>query len=116
MADIDVVTGAFDYTGRYVTGRLLESGRTVKTLTGHPNRPSAANRSGRADLPESVEVIGANVADPAEAKRTCDGAAVVYHCANPPYAKWPDLHPPLMEAIIEAAAGASLVFGDNLYA
>ena len=38
--DVDVVTGAFGYTGRYVTGRLLESGRNVKTLTGHPNRPN----------------------------------------------------------------------------
>jgi nucleoside-diphosphate-sugar epimerase len=40
MSDIDVVTGAFGYTGRYITGRLLESGRNVKTLTGHPNRPN----------------------------------------------------------------------------
>jgi uncharacterized protein YbjT (DUF2867 family) len=39
-ADVDVVTGAFGYTGRYITERLLESGRSVKTLTGHPNRPS----------------------------------------------------------------------------
>jgi NADH dehydrogenase len=36
----DVVTGAFGYTGRYITGRLLESGRSVRTLTGHPNRPN----------------------------------------------------------------------------
>jgi uncharacterized protein YbjT (DUF2867 family) len=40
LPDVDVVTGAFGYTGRYITGRLLESGRSVKTLTGHPNRPS----------------------------------------------------------------------------
>src|SRR5918996_5430801 len=39
MPDVDVVTGAFGYTGRYITGRLLESGRSVKTVTGHPNRP-----------------------------------------------------------------------------
>lgn len=78
----------------------------------------AANRGGRADLPDSVEVVIANVAEAAGAKRACDGAAVVYHCVNPPYVKWADLHPPLMEAIIEAAAsaGARLVFGDNLYA
>ena len=36
----DVVTGAFGYTGRYITMRLLEEGRSVKTLTGHPNRPN----------------------------------------------------------------------------
>jgi uncharacterized protein YbjT (DUF2867 family) len=40
MSDFDVVTGALGYTGRYITGRLLESGRSVRTLTGHPNRPN----------------------------------------------------------------------------
>jgi nucleoside-diphosphate-sugar epimerase len=76
------------------------------------------NRSGEADLPGVVEVVAANVAETAEVTRACDGAAVVYHCANPPYEKWPDLHPPLMKAIIEgaASAGAKLIFGDNLYA
>src|SRR5579872_2099479 len=32
----DVVTGAFSYTGQYITRRLLETGRRVRTLTGHP--------------------------------------------------------------------------------
>jgi NADH dehydrogenase len=40
MPEVDVVTGAFGYTGRYVTARLLDSGRSVRTLTGHPNRPN----------------------------------------------------------------------------
>ena len=90
----------------------------ARLLTARGDRVRVANRGGRADLPDSVEVVSANVAEAADAKRACDGAAVVYHCANPPYAKWPDLHPPLMDAIIEAAAatGARLVFGDNLYA
>ena len=90
----------------------------ARHLAARDDRVRAANRGGRADLPDSVEVVGANVAEAGDAKRACDGAAVVYHCVNPPYAHWPDLHPPLMEAIIEAvaAAGARLVFGDNLYA
>jgi nucleoside-diphosphate-sugar epimerase len=90
----------------------------ARQLAARGDRVRAANRGGRADLPDSIEVASANVAEPADATRACDGAAVVYHCANPPYAKWPDLHPPLMDAIIEAAAatGARLVFGDNLYA
>ena len=33
------VTGAFSYTGKYVTKRLLARGEEVITLTGHPNRP-----------------------------------------------------------------------------
>ena len=32
------VTGAFSYTGRYITKRLLAQGHEVITLTGHPNR------------------------------------------------------------------------------
>ena len=90
----------------------------ARHLAARGDRVRAVNRGGRADLPSGVEVVGANVAEAADARRACDGAAVVYHCANPPYAKWPELHPPLMEAIIEAAgaAGARLVFGDNLYA
>jgi len=36
---IDVVTGAFSYTGRYITDRLLALGRQVRTLTSHPDRP-----------------------------------------------------------------------------
>lgn len=36
----NVVTGATGYTGKYVTQKLLSSGEKVKTLTGHPDRPS----------------------------------------------------------------------------
>ena len=36
----DVVTGAFGYIGRYITLQLLESGRTVKTITTHVNKPN----------------------------------------------------------------------------
>lgn len=35
---MDAVTGAFGYTGRFITRRLLEAGREVRTLTGHPSR------------------------------------------------------------------------------
>jgi nucleoside-diphosphate-sugar epimerase len=75
-------------------------------------------RHTRDDLPTGVELVTADLADESEAKRACDGADVVYHCANPPYAEWPELHPPLMRAVIDGASstGARLVFGDNLYA
>ncbi len=33
------VTGAFSYTGKYITRQLLERGEQVLTLTNHPNRP-----------------------------------------------------------------------------
>jgi nucleoside-diphosphate-sugar epimerase len=90
----------------------------ARRLAGRGDPVRAVNRSGRADLPPEVEVFAADVAEAPEAKRACHGAAVVYHCANPPYAIWPELHPPLMDAVIEgaASAGAKLIFGDNLYA
>ncbi len=34
------VTGAFSYSGKYITQRLLERGENVFTLTNHPNRPN----------------------------------------------------------------------------
>ncbi len=34
------VTGAFSYTGKYITQRLLARGDEVITLTGHPNNPN----------------------------------------------------------------------------
>lgn len=40
MPELDMVTGAFGYTGMYITARLLESGRSVTGITGHPNRPN----------------------------------------------------------------------------
>jgi len=40
---LDAVTGAFSYSGQAIAEALLNSGRQVRTLTGHPNR--AANDS-----------------------------------------------------------------------
>lgn len=37
---MDVVTGAFGYIGRYIARRLLESGREVRTVTTHPDKPN----------------------------------------------------------------------------
>ena len=35
---IDVVTGAFSYSGAEIAERLLASGHAVRTLTNHPDR------------------------------------------------------------------------------
>ena len=35
-SNLDAVTGAFGFTGRYIAQRLLDSGRSVLTLTGQP--------------------------------------------------------------------------------
>jgi uncharacterized protein YbjT (DUF2867 family) len=36
MAELDIVTGAFSYTGRHIAERLLARGRSVRTLTRRP--------------------------------------------------------------------------------
>ena len=41
---VDVVTGAFGYTGRFIAERLLAAGHMVRTLTGHPERPNPFGR------------------------------------------------------------------------
>ena len=35
---LDVVTGAFSYSGRAIAAALVDSGRRVRTMTGHPGR------------------------------------------------------------------------------
>jgi nucleoside-diphosphate-sugar epimerase len=82
---------------------------------GQPIR--AVNRSGRADVPEGVEVVGGDASDPEFATGVARGATVVYQCLNPPYDKWPELFPPLQRAVVAAAgaAGARLVTLENLY-
>lgn len=38
--ELNAVTGAFGYTGKYIAGRLLAQGKKVITLTGSPDRPN----------------------------------------------------------------------------
>jgi nucleoside-diphosphate-sugar epimerase len=68
-------------------------------------------------MPEGVERVAADVSRIDGARRACVGAAVVYHCAQPDYGKWPELFPPMTQAVLDGAAeaGAKLVFADNLY-
>lgn len=40
MAELDVVTGAFSYTGRHIAEHLLDRGRRVRTLSRRPPDPS----------------------------------------------------------------------------
>ena len=76
------------------------------------------NRSSRVKFAKDpkTEVGGANAADPVQAREVCDGASVVYHCVGLPYPRWPEF-PAIVAGVIEgaAAAGAKLVYGDNLY-
>jgi nucleoside-diphosphate-sugar epimerase len=103
-----VVLGAAGGTGSAVVRDLAARGLPVRAVT----------RGGAADVPDGVEQVAADLGTTAGARQACEGAAVVYHCAQPGYTKWPELFPPMTRAISDgaAAAGAKLVFADNLYA
>lgn len=68
---LDVVTGAFGYTGRYIARRLLAYGRRVRTLTSHPRRSDP--------LWGQVETSPLDFDDPAALARSMEGAETLYH-------------------------------------
>ena len=75
------------------------------------------NRSGKADVPTGVEVVAADVSDPALAVAAAKGATSVYQALNPPYAQWVELFPGLQAGVVAAAeaAQARLVSMENVY-
>lgn len=91
----------------------------MQELADRNNEVKLINRSGNVGykLPENVTMCACDVTDPEEVFEHCRDAVVVYHCAMPPYTKWPEQFPPLMKGILDGVskAGAKLVFGDNLY-
>src|SRR5215210_1804513 len=80
-------------------------------------RVRMVNRSGRASVPDGVEVLGGDATDEAFARGASEGASVVYFALNPPYDKWPELFPRLQAGVLEgaASAGAKLIAMENLY-
>jgi nucleoside-diphosphate-sugar epimerase len=93
-------------------------GALVRELAGGGLRVRAVSRTPAAELPGGVEQVAADAADPAQTRTACAGAAVVYHCVQPPYQRWAAQFPTLTQHIADAAAaaGARLVYADNLYA
>jgi uncharacterized protein YbjT (DUF2867 family) len=67
---VDVVTGAFSYSGAAITSELRAAGRRVRTLTGHP---------GRAPAGTEIEARPLNFDDPAELTRSMRGAHTLYN-------------------------------------
>ena len=72
MDELDVVTGAFSYTGKYIARRLVAAGRRVRTLTGHPAR--------RHDfVAGQVEAVPYNFENPVALARSLEGADTLYN-------------------------------------
>ncbi|HZP71914.1 MAG TPA: NAD(P)H-binding protein [Gaiellaceae bacterium] len=68
MEPLDVVTGAFSYSGRYLARRLQENGRRVRTLTNNP-----AARDGE------IEVRPLRFDDPVALVDALRGASTLYN-------------------------------------
>lgn len=101
-----VVLGAGP-VGRALVARLVDDGRSVRIVT----------RSGSWLGEREVEVVAADIADPASARKACEGASVVYGCVGMDYTGWPEKWPPMMTGMLAGAeaAGARFVFMDNCY-
>jgi uncharacterized protein YbjT (DUF2867 family) len=69
--ELNVVTGAFGFTGRYITSHLLAQGKKVRTLTNHPANPSP--------FADKVEVMPLNFDDVDALARSLEGAAVLFN-------------------------------------
>src|SRR5947209_5703469 len=70
-SEVNVITGAFSYTGKYITSRLLAMGKHVRTLTGHSNNPNPFG--------EQVTVFPFNFDKPGQLVKSLQGATTLYN-------------------------------------
>ncbi len=99
----DVVTGAFSYTGKYITERLLSMGKSVKTLTGHPDNPDPFDGK--------VSVAAYDFDNPDELTRSLQDADVLYNTYWIRFAKGNLTHDKAVEntrTLIKAAEDAGV--------
>ena len=71
MSELNVVTGAFGYSGKYITRRLLSQGKTVRTLTGHAGRPNPFG--------DRVSVAPFSFDNPGMLTKNLEGAEVLFN-------------------------------------
>jgi uncharacterized protein YbjT (DUF2867 family) len=86
---VDVVTGAFSFTGRYIAAHLLEQGREVRTLTRRPRSESPFG--------DRVEAFPLDVSDPAPFR----GADTLY---NTYWIRFPDRETTFADAVRQSVA------------
>jgi uncharacterized protein YbjT (DUF2867 family) len=71
LTEKNAVTGAFGYTGKYITRRLLAQGKQVITLTGHLNRPN--------EFRDQVKAFPFNFEKPDALTATLRGVETLYN-------------------------------------
>jgi nucleoside-diphosphate-sugar epimerase len=105
-SEIHVVYGTGPL-GTAVMRQLVKDGKFVRMV----------NRSGKAEVPQGVEILAGDAYDPSFTRQVSKDAVAVYQCAQPAYNEWPQKFPPLQASILEGAAaqGAKLIAPENLY-
>src|SRR5438270_2046796 len=103
---------AFEERARHVVFGAGPLGRAVAdavVAAGH--EVVVASRSGGDD------VVACDATQAVAVAGLCEGAAVVYNCAQPPYHRWPDEFPPIQRGVLDGAARAGVTFvaAENLY-
>ncbi len=68
---LQIVTGAFGYSGRYIAARLLQAGCRVRTLTNSPERPNPFRGQ--------VEAHPLNFEVPSRLAASMEGAEILYN-------------------------------------
>ncbi len=71
VSDLHAVTGAFGYSGKYIARRLLQSGKTVRTLTNSPDRTG--------EFQDRIEVFPFSFDDPDRLAESLRGVDVLYN-------------------------------------
>jgi len=107
MTALQVVLGGSGGIGGAVVRELVARGLEVRSVSRHTSGTAL----------EGVVPLAADVATAEGAAAACRGAAVVYHCVQPPYHRWAEELPPVNREVAAAMAreGAKLVVADNLY-
>ena len=92
---LHVVLGAGGGTGGAIVRELVGQGRRVRAVT----RGGNAAASYGTLPPASFEDVAADVTEREQLRRALEGAAVVYHCAQPAYTRWSQEFPAMTRGI-----------------
>lgn len=93
--------------GRAIANELSSQGKSIRMV----------NRSGRKDIPQSIEVISGDAHDHEFTRKAAEGASHVYFALNPAYHMWLQEFPSMQASVVQAAIAnkARLIAMENVY-
>jgi nucleoside-diphosphate-sugar epimerase len=108
-SDLHVVLGANGGLGSAVIRELVKQDKRVRAVS---RSAVKGTNSGN-----QVEFVRGDITNASQMGKICQGASVIYHCTNAPYAEWVKALPLMMTGVISGAerSGAKVVYGDNVY-